>query len=200
MSKTFLTLFLLLLTGLFHLSAQRGYEPGYVITQNLDTLHGLVKDRKEEPFAQIYKKIRFRGNGIFTKKYSPKKILGYKKGENEFESHWIEVSTSFLTVEYLSRENLGKKHFLKVKQRGFLTYYQWEFLEYDSFVLQWVDLFKRRDEDYFVRVTQGVLGLKKKRLERYFEDCPELMEKIHNKELRRPAEIAGFYNDWLDVK
>jgi hypothetical protein len=86
------------------------------------------------------------------------------------------------------------------KKRGFLTYYQWEFLDYDSFVLQWVDLFKRRDEDYFVRVTQGVLGLKKKRLERYFEDCPELMEKIHSKELRLPAEIARFYNDWLEVK
>jgi hypothetical protein len=200
MSKTFLTLLLLLLTGLFHLSAQKGYEPGYVITQNHDTLPGLVKDRKEEPFAQIYKKIRFKGNGIFVKKYSPKRILGYKKGEDVFESHWIETSTSFLTIEYLSRENLGKKHFLKVKQRGFLTYYQWEFLEYDSFVLQWVDLFKRRDEDYFVRVTQGVLGLKKKRLERYFEDCPELMEKIHSKDLRLPAEIARLYNDWLEVK
>jgi hypothetical protein len=51
-----------------------------------------------------------------------------------------------------------------------------------------------------VRVTQGVLGLKKKILERCFEDCPELMEKIHNKELCLPAEIARFYNDWLEVK
>ncbi|RPA68008.1 hypothetical protein EF405_13780 [Cyclobacteriaceae bacterium YHN15] len=201
MLKTIPIFFLLFLFwGFNKLMAQTDYLQGYIIGHNLDTVYGHIKDRKGGTFAKIYKKIRFKGNGIFVKKYSPKRILGYKKGEDVFESHWIETSTSFLTIEYLSRENLGKKYFLKVKQRGFLTYYHWEFLEYDSFVLQWVDLFKRSDEDYFVRVTQGVFGLKKKRLERYFEDCPELMEKIHSKELRLPAEIARFYNDWLEVK
>jgi hypothetical protein len=200
MSKVFLTLILLLITGLLHISAQKGYEPGYVITKSFDTLPGLVKDRKEAPFAKIYDKIRFRGNGLFTKKYSPKKIKGYARGEDLFESHWIEVSSRFLRTQYLNRENLGEQHFLKVRQKGFLSYYQWEWLDQDSFIVDEMELFIRRDEDYFIRVTQGLFGLRKNALEKYFEDCPELMEKIHNKELRLPAEIAGFYNDWLDVK
>lgn len=200
MSKIFLSFFLLFLTGLFHLKAQKGYEPGYVITQSRDTLQGLVKDRKEEPFARIYKKIRFKGKGIFSKKFSPEKILGYKRGEDVFESHWIEVSSRFLRTEYLSRENLGEQHFLKVRERGFLSFYQWEWLDQESNTVDEIDLFKRRDEDYFIRVTQGIFGLKKNLLEKYFEDCPELLEKIHSKELRQPSEIARFYNDWLEVK
>ena len=50
------------------------------------------------------------------------------------------------------------------------------------------------DEPSFVRVTQGILGLKKKRLTEYFRDCPELIYKIENGELKDPVEIANFYN------
>ena len=200
MPRTFLTLCLLIFVGLFQVRAQKAFEPGYVISKSFDTLPGLVKDRKEGTFAKLYKKIRFKGNGVFTKKYSPKQIKGYARGEELFESQWIEVSSRFLKTEYLSRENFGKRHFLKVRVKGFLSYYQWEWLDQDSFTVDEMDLFKRRDEDFFIRVTQGIFGLKMNALEKYFEDCPELMEKIRTKELRRPGEIAGFYNDWLEVK
>ncbi|WP_262892867.1 hypothetical protein [Aquiflexum lacus] len=38
-----------------------------------------------------------------------------------------------------------------------------------------------------------------KTLEKYFEDCPELIEHIQNGKLRSPKEIAVFYNDWFEV-
>jgi hypothetical protein len=37
-----------------------------------------------------------------------------------------------------------------------------------------------------------------KTLEKYFEDCPELMVNIQNGNLRNPKEIAVFYNNWLE--
>jgi len=195
-------LFLLLSCFLFFLNfpdllAQKGYEPGYVVTKTFDTIPGSIKDRKGPPFAKIYKKIRFKGNSLFVKKYSPKQIQGYARGEDIFESQWIQVSSRFFKTDYLSRENQGKKHFLKVKESGYLTYYQWDFMDQESSVVEWIDLFKRRHEDYFVRVIQGILGLKMNQLSDYFEDCPELMEKIRNKELRTPMEITRFYNEWV---
>jgi hypothetical protein len=102
-------------------------------------------------------------------------------------------------TEYLSRKGLGKQHFMKVREKGFLAYYHWEFMDQESSTIGAIDLFKRRDEDYFIRVTQGLLGLKMNNLENYFEDYPELMEKIRKKELKNPGDIAKFYNDWLEV-
>jgi hypothetical protein len=189
--------FLLLFFILTEMHAQKGYEPGYVITKSFDTLPGRVKDRKDAPFAQIYKKIRFKSDGPFTKKYNPKQLQGYVRGGDHFESHWILVNTRFLKIEYLSKRNLGREEFFKVVESGYLTYYHWEWLDQESSVVERVELFKRRDEDYFIRVTQGLLGLRMNALEKYFEDSPEIMAKIRNKELRRPQEIAKYYNEWL---
>jgi hypothetical protein len=201
MLKTIPILFLLFLfLGYKTLIAQTDYLQGYIIKHNLDTVYGQIKDRKDGTFAKLYKKIRFKGNGVFTKKYSPKQIKGYARGEELFESQWLQVSSRFLKTEYLSRENYGKQYFLKVRKKGFLSYYQWEWLDQESAIIEWIDLYKRRDEDYFIRVTQGIFGLKMNTLEKYFEDCPDLMDKIRTKELRQPGEIAGFYNDWLEVK
>lgn len=198
MYKFFLTLCLLLFTAFFQVHAQKGYEPGYVVLKTNDTLPGLVKDRKEAPFAKIYKKIRFKGDGPFTKKYSPKQLKGYVRGGDHFESHWILVNTRLLKIEYLSRKNFGKERFFKVIESGHLTYYHWEWLDQESSVVERVELFKRRDEESFIRVTQGLLGLRMNALEVYFEDCPELIGKVRNKELKRPQEIAVFYNKWRD--
>jgi hypothetical protein len=60
MSKHVFFLFLFLLLSAFSVvKAQKGYEPGYVVNQSLDTIHGTIKDRKEPPFAKLYPKIRF---------------------------------------------------------------------------------------------------------------------------------------------
>jgi len=89
-----------------------------------------------------------------------------------------------------------KKCFLKVIVKGYLTYYKWEFKEQESDYIWSKSLYKRKDEHSLVRVTQGILGLKKKSLAVYFQDCPELVYKIENGELKDPVEIAKFYNKW----
>lgn len=45
----------------------------------------------------------------------------------------------------------------------------------------------------YVRVTQGVLGLKKKKLMDYFWDCPELVQALEKKELKEIHEVINVY-------
>ena len=175
---------------------QKYYENGYIIKNNNDTLIGLVKDRKSPPFGKLYKKIRFKNNRIFKRKYAPHKIIGYRQGVNQFESLGIDESHVFFKERYTIIPNSKEKCFLKVIVKGHLTYYQWEFEDQGSDYISTRDLYRRKDENSLVRVTQGIFGLKKKRLAEYFKDCPELVYKIENKEIKDPVEIAIFYNKW----
>ncbi len=176
--------------------AQKGYESGCIITNSNDTIVGLVKDRKSPPFGKLYKKIYFK-SAKNKRKYSPLQILGYKQGDREFESLWLEVSGHLIEENYTSKTNIGKKQFLKVDLKGFLTLYQMEITDPDSDYIDQIPLFKRVDESYLQRVAQGLFGLKKKKLQIYFKDCPELLLKIENQELNTPIEIAKFYNTWI---
>ncbi len=175
---------------------QKDYQNGYVITNNNDTLVGRVKDRKPPPFGKIYKKVRFKNSNFIKRKYGPHQIIGYKQGNNQFESLWMSESNSFFQENYTSISNAKEKYFLKVIVKGYLTYYQWEFQEQGSDFILEKDLYKRKDDHSLVRVTQSIFGLKKKRLVVYFQDCPELVSKIENGELNNPTEIAEFYNEW----
>lgn len=186
---TFLILPLLVL-------GQKDYQSGYIITNNNDTLRGHVKDRKSPPYSKLYKKIRFKNNKIIKRKYGPHQIIGYKQGDNQFESLWIDVSHDFFQEKYTNIPNSGEKCFLKVIVKGYLPYYQWEFKEQESDYIWEKSLYKKEDEHSLIRVTQGILGLKKKSLIIYFQDCPGLVDKIKNGELKDPVEIAKFYNKW----
>lgn len=182
---------------LFSLSvhAQKGYEIGYIITNSNDMLVGLVKDRKQPPFGELYKKVFFKKKHK-KKKYRPNQIIAYKQGVREFESVWIDVSSHLINEKYTSVSNRGEKEFLKVIEKGYLTYYQREFEDSESDYIDYIDLFKRENENFLIRVTQGVFGLRKKSLIAYFSDCTALVNKIENNELKTPIEITRFYNSW----
>lgn len=175
--------------------AQKDFETGYIITNNKDTITGFVKDRKSFPFGKLYKKIYFK-NANSKRKYSPLQILGYRQGDREFESLWLDISSNLIDETYISEKGLGEKQFLKVDQRGFLTLYQREITDSESDYIDQIPLFKRANENYLQRVTQGMFGLKVKKLQVYFKDCPQLLKKIENQELKTPYEIALFYNKW----
>jgi hypothetical protein len=190
--RTILLLFLILPGTV--LSARGKFRPGYIITRENDTLYGLVKDRTDAPFEKIYKKVRFRCGSIFTKKYNPENISGYMAGERLYESVWIDERTDLLRTSYLSIPGKGEKRFIRVLLQDELSYYELEYLDHDSGIIDSFPLFKRMNEGHFIRVTQGLLGLRKNRLREYFDDCPKLIEKIETGELRAPLEIAAFYN------
>ena len=188
-------IFIVLFFPLFVI-AQKYYESGYIITNNNDTISGFVKDRKSPPFGKLYGKIRFK-NSSEKRKYSPKQILGYKQGNRVFESLWLEISGALIDEKYTINPDINEKQFLKVDLKGYLTLYQLEITDLDTDYIDQIPLFKREGENYLIRVTQGMFGLKKKNLQIYFKDCPELIKKIVNQELKTPHEIAVFYNTWI---
>jgi len=188
-----LIIFLIFTTNIF---AQWNYQTGYIVTNQNDTIYGFVKDRKPEPFGKLYKKVRFKKElkTIFPKYYSPHQISAYKQGYREYQSMWVAVEGFIFNENYKCIENYGQKVFMRVIINGKLTYYQWEFKDGDSGYIDAIDLFKKENEQVYAKATQGILGLKKKKLAIYFSDYPELANKILNKEIKSPAEVAIFYN------
>lgn len=179
----------------FQFFAQKDFQSGYIVTNANDTLNGLVKDRKEPPFGKLYDKVIFK-KGRKKKKYGPNEIIAYSRGDNQFESLWIQDNTYPFQAKYLSSPGYGKKSFLKVIVKGYLSYYHWEFEDSESDYIDVIGLFKREGEDSFARASQGIFGFKKKYLAKYFRDYPALVLKIERGELKDPIEIVRIYNLW----
>lgn len=175
------------------LFSQDGWYPGYVILNNGDTLQGKVMDRSRDA-ERIFKKIRFRSEEGGRHRYSPHDIQGYRVGETDFESLWYEETSAFFVFNYYHRYGVGEKVFMRVLRRGKLSCYYLEYVDFDSGSLEGVALFLRQGDDYFERATQGIFGLRKKRLSAYFADCSPLVQKIQNGEIRRPLEVVDYYN------
>ena len=191
---SYLGLLLLLFTQ--NINAQNEYEPGYVILNNNDTIYGQIRDRKEN---DLFDKIRLRQENKKVKRYSAYDIKGYKKGLESFESLWYKEETEFFRLDYYSRENYGKKVFLKVVLKGdLISCYAKEYFVDDNDYLDYFELFKREGETRFERATQGLFGLKKKRLAHYFDDCLDLVNKINNNSIKYPLDVVSFYNQFCN--
>ncbi|MBN2891039.1 MAG: hypothetical protein JXL97_04155 [Bacteroidales bacterium] len=193
-------LLIFLFTFSLNTYSQKNYGSGYIITNQNDTIYGFLKDRKPPPFGKLYSKIRFKekSNSVFAKKYSPYQISGYKINNVEYESKWIKVDRFFLKEDYKCIENCGEKAFLKVIVKGYLTYYQWEYIDGESGYIDAVDLLNKQNENIYIKATQGVFGLKKDKLAAYFMDCPELAKQILTKQIKDPISVANFYNKYIN--
>lgn len=175
--------------------AQKSFVQGCIITNQNDTLRGMVKDRTLGFESKVYKKIRFRSDAPFASRHNAYHIKGYCKENTCFESHWIDKRQRLLKTDFVSSAGSGKKVFLKVIVRGELTLYHWEFTDGDNLTTDYMELFKRTGDDYFVRASQGILGLKKKLLSDYLKDRPDIVEQINNGTLKTARDVAKAYND-----
>ena len=175
---------------------KKDYFPGYIIMPEGDTITGLVKDRTTGTFPELYKRIRFKGEqSPFRKKYGPDQILGYACGDRVYESLPLWEETAFFRFRYYLVEGNGKAFLRVMSKNEALTYYHWEYMDEESYYLDYIPLFYRHGADQMVRVSQGILGLKRKRLMEYFQDCWELVEAINNKQLNEIYEVYDFYNN-----
>lgn len=187
-----LTILLLTSMGLY---GQTGFESGYIVNLKNDTLYGKVKDRRPEPFSRIYQKVRFKkGGAYFARKYKPSQIVGYQTGHRVYESVGIETVGFLLKTRYVLNST-SQKSFLRVIAKDSLSYYHWEYIDNESSVIDYVPLLHEKGRAEMVRVTQGILGLKKKALTEYFSDCPELVRKIEDKEIRTPEDVMASYGN-----
>ena len=179
---------------------RKGYQPGYIITHKDDTSHGYLMDRTSPPFMKLFGKVRLKSNtrGL-SGRFGPYQIKKYCISNQCYVSIWLDKETFFFRENYFSIEGRGRKVFLKVIFDDYLSLYHLEYLDQESSTVHYTDFFKRDDETSMVRVTQGIFGLKKKLLSEYFNDYPLLVEKINNKEITDPVEVAAFYNRWKKV-
>ena len=173
---------------------KKGYSQGYIINSEGETVEGWVKDRSSGPFLDLYARIRFKpDNAPFRRKYSPDEILGYGLNNQHFESVPLSEESAFFKFRYYIHES-NERVFLKViSENRTLTYYHWEYVDDESNYVDYIPLFFKTGSDEMVRVTQGILGLKRNRLIEYFWDCQELVQAIEKKELDEIDEVYNFY-------
>ena len=193
--KHFITIIIVIFMGTKGYSQDK-YINGYIISEDNDTIQGLIKDRKPEPFEKIYKKIKFKSKKSRRRRYGPHDILGYKIGQDEFVSMWFNESAVYFKYRAESVPNKGEKQFIKLKAKGYLSYYHIESI--DDSGLNNRGFFKRENEEALVFVRTGLFGLNRKRLILYFNDCVSLQNKIIDKSIKDPYEIVNFYNEWYE--
>jgi hypothetical protein len=173
---------------------KKGYAPGYIINPDGEIAEGRVKDRSSGTFMDLYKRIRFKpDDGGFRRKYGPDDILGYGYDDLHYESVPLREESAFFRFRYYLDENYDRVFLKVVSSEKDLTYFQWEYVDDESSYLDYIPLFYRDGSGEMVRVTQGVLGLKRNRLAEYFRDCPELVRAIENKQLNEIEEVYYFY-------
>lgn len=173
-------LVVIFICGLYPLTAQKkSFQEGYIITMNVDTIPGLIKDRSPEPFVSLYNKIRFREAGRSrTKKYGPNDILGYGYQGQHFLSIPFREESAFFKFRYYTDATAPRVFLQVIRQSEELIYFERFFVHDDNSYLDAFPLFYRPGDPEMVRVTQGIFGFKKKQLATYFSDCPALTEEL----------------------
>lgn len=196
MKKMLISLSCLIFFGISY--AQNEFEEGFIVKLNGDTLYGIVKDRKEAVFTKLYKKVRFKENGKNSKKkYGADQIRAYAIGSQMFHSVPENTINDGLFNFGQSSSSSKDDVFLKVILSGPASYYQQEWVEQESGIVEVADYIKKENDTVLIRSTLGLLGLRKKRVSSYFSDCPPLQLKIKNKELVTSFEVVQFYNNWI---
>lgn len=173
--------------------AQAEYKKGYLVTLSNDTISGYIQEKSSFEYTKKTKFI-FKDEQGKKRKFKVNKIKAYYIDNDWYEGIWVLESTVRLVNSYTTKDGYGERKFLKVIERGELIHYQEELEDQGSQFIQSVDFIKRPQEDRMVRATQGLLGLKRKRLIEYFQDCPSLRSQIENKQVNTVAEILDFHS------
>lgn len=193
--RRYLSLFLFACMITTAQAQKKDFYRGYIIHPEGDTLEGWVKDRSSGTFMKLYTRIHFKPDKGGKRKYGPGDILAYSANGQFYESVPVVEASEFFRFTYPVSEDIAPV-FLKVLAReADLTYYHWEYVDAESNYLDFIPLFYRDGFYEMVRVTQGILGLKRNRLASYFSDCPDLVNYILAKQLNETYEVFDFYLD-----
>ncbi len=189
---------LVFLSSQISVFAQNENPLDYIVLNNGDTLYANVSYRDEDGFSQeFYKKIRLTTVDGKRKKYHRRTVSAFSVNSVNYESFWLNQSTQKIMLvnpKYDIDPENGEQHFLKVMSKGKLSHYELEWVDQENSFLLSMALLKREKDSYFIRADQGVLGLKRKALRNYFDNCPKLIERIDLKQLNEVWQVVDFYN------
>ena len=169
----------------------------YLVLTSGDTLYGQVQFLAPPASDRVYlKKISLITSKQKTK-FRLKEISAIHSNSTTYRLFRLENKVALPNPfrEYFHLNgNEGQLYVLKLIQQGQLSHYEWQWKEQGESTLTSTDLFIKSNDDYFIRATQGLLGLKRKALADYFTDCPELVRLLQEKQLNTPAQVVNFYN------
>ena len=190
------------LSAMTTLSGQADHHGDYLILNVGDTLYGKVEHiNRRGASANFYKKIRVTNAKGKRKKFKRGDVESFRVDGVRYEGFWLSQSSDRIVLinpKYdIDREN-GERYFLRIISLGRLSHYQLEWWEQGEASINWMDLLIKWEDAYFIRSTQGIFGLKKKTLSKYFDDCPELVRQIESKELKKVPEVVNFYNSYCE--
>ena len=194
--KTYSFIFFFCLISGVSVFGQKNYIEGYIVTNSGDTLHGFIKDRTPEPYVKLYTKIRFKKSlKARKKKFSATQIDAYAKGNEVFKSLPYRSEQNIFKVTYHTRPGDPKRFFRVVRTSEDLIHLEMEYIHDDNFYLDFVPFLYKPGSSEMVRATQGVLGLKKKRLAEYFFDCDTLLKALEEKpsQLKTVGDVYNLY-------
>lgn len=188
-----------LLTFIQSLSlAQTTKDIDYIVLISGDTLRGKVTHVDEKRFSPRYlKKIRYTDTNRKSRKINRKDILAFRVDGLIYESFWLSQSSNKFTLDnpiYTINQKSGKQHFLRLVKGGNLSHYLLEWWEQGESTPMSMDLLKKEQDQFLIRATQGVFGLKRKTLSRYFSECVELSSGIEQRYFNTIQEIIEQYN------
>ena len=92
----------------------KGYDPGYIVKKENDTIYGWVKDRKTGYNNKLYKKIRFKSYRGRRSKFDTSKITGYQNTNGVYVSIWFDEEWHNFKPYYYSIQGQGEKIFMKL--------------------------------------------------------------------------------------
>ncbi|WPP49687.1 hypothetical protein [Catalinimonas niigatensis] len=198
-NKTLLAFITLCLFSLqTSLSAQDSDAQDYLVLNMGDTLYGNIKHIDESgTIRKYYKKIRFTDRYGKQKKYKRKEVSAFSVNNTHYEGFWLNQSSQKIILvnpRYDIDAKNGEQYFLKVMRKGKLSHYQLEWFEQGESLLSGMDLLKKEGDPFFIRATQGLLGLKRKVLLDYFSDCAKLQEQIKERQLNEVGQVVDFYH------
>jgi hypothetical protein len=182
------SVFVVLITLLFlpQLKAQEtGYQNGYIVTNENDTIRGLVKNKNLVPY-RVLTEIKFKKNNESkVEVFSPAQLKGFQVG-----------SAKYLSIG-INTDGLKEKLFLEVIVEGFLNYYE---LESSAFgagrSANYVILQRKGEKEQVFFSKKDILFNFKKTLTEYLKDMPNLCEKINNGTYKKKdiEKIVNEYN------
>ena len=175
---------------------KKGYTQGYIINSEGKTIEGWVKDRSSGTFIELYTRIRFKADTKgYKKRYGANEIQGYGYNNQHFESMPLMEESQFFNFRYYLDDSYDRIFLKVITWTDDLTYYHWEYVDDESNYLDYTPLFHRPGSSEMVRVTQGILGLKRKKLAEYFRDCPTLVQALEQKQLSQIDQVFTFYTE-----
>lgn len=166
-----------------------------------DTLYGKVDYFQEQyVLSEFYRKIRFIDTNGRKRRFKRKKVRSYSVDGYNYESFMLDEETDifrngrFLDSKYYIDPN-GVQHFLKVRTKGKLSHYELEWIDYDNNDLESSDLIRKTEDKFFIHTENVRSRVARKAVSNYLSDCPDIQQKIVQKDFEYVFQVVDFYNE-----